>query len=92
MVPIISGASALSIWLRYNGVDLPGSTQDLILTGALDTVFVSGNYTLNMAAGGNIQMCWSSADTTMQLLELPARVAPVRPSGDCVKITLTRIS
>jgi hypothetical protein len=86
------GASALSIWLRYNGVDLPGSAQDLILTGALDTIFVSGNYTLDMAAGGNIQMCWSSADITMQLLELPARVAPVRPAGDSVKITLTRIS
>lgn len=86
------GASTISIWLRYNGVDLVGSTQDLILTGALDTIFVSGNYTLDMAAGSNIQMCWSSADTTMQLLELPARVGPVRPTCDCVKITLTRIS
>jgi hypothetical protein len=86
------GASVISIWLRYNGVDLPGSAQDLILTGALDTVFVSGNYTLNMAAGSTIQMCWSSADITMQLLELPARVAPVRPTGDSIKVTLTRIS
>ena len=86
------GASTISIWLRYNGVDLLGSAQDLILTGALDTVFVSGNYTLNMAAGSNIQMCWSSADITMQLLELPARVTPIRPTGDSIKITLTRIS
>jgi hypothetical protein len=86
------GASIISIWLRYNGVDLPGSAQDLILTGALDTIFVSGNFTLNMAAGSNIQMCWSSPDITMQLLELPARVGPVRPTGDSVKVTLTRIS
>jgi len=86
------GASTISIWLRLNGVDVPGSAQDLILTGALDTIFVSGNYTLNIPAGGNIQLCWSSADITMQLLALPARVGPVRPTGDSVKVTLTRIS
>lgn len=86
------GASTISIWLRVNGVDVAGSCQDLILTGALDTIFVSGNYTLSIAAGGSIQMCWSSADTTMQLLALPARVAPIRPTGDSAKVTITRIS
>jgi len=86
------GASTISIWLRLNGVDVVGSCQDLILTGALDTIFVSGNFTLNMAAGANIQICWSSADITMQLLAIPARVAPVRPTGDSAKVTLTRIS
>ena len=86
------GASTISIWLRLNGVDIAGSCQDLILTGALDTIFVSGNYTLNIPAGGNIQMCWSSADITMQLLAIPARVAPVRPTGNSTKVTLTRIS
>ena len=86
------GASTISFWLRLNGVDVAGSCQDLIVTGALDTIFVSGNYTLNIPAGGNIQMCWSSADITMQLLAVPARVGPVRPTGDSVKVTLTRIS
>jgi hypothetical protein len=86
------GASTISIWLRLNGADIAGSAQDLILTGALDTIFVTGNYTLDIPAGGNVEICWSSADTTMQLLELPARVGPVRPSGASVKVTLTRIS
>ena len=86
------GASTISLWLRYNGVDVVGSCQDLILTGALDTIFVSGNYTLTMAAGSNLQLCWSSADITMQLLAIPARAAPIRPTGDSAKITLTRIS
>jgi hypothetical protein len=86
------GASTISIWLRVGGVDVVGSCQDLILTGALDTIFVSGNYTLTIPAGGNIEMCWSSADTTMQLLALPARVGPIRPTGDSAKVTLTRIS
>jgi hypothetical protein len=86
------GASTITIWMRLNGVDIVGSAQDLILTGALDTIFVTGNFTLNIPAGGNIELCWSSADITMQLLGLPARVAPIRPSGASVKVTLTRIS
>lgn len=86
------GSSTISIWLRYNGVDVPGSCQDLVLTNTLDTIFASGNYTITMAAGSNIQLCWSSADTTMALVALPARVGPVRPTGDSVKLTLTRIS
>ena len=86
------GSTTISIWLRYNGVDVQGSCQDLVLTNTLDTIFASGNYTLAMVAGSNIQLCWSSADTTMTLLALPARINPIRPIGDSVKLTLTRIS
>lgn len=86
------GTSVISIWLRVNGVDVPGSRQDLDLINTLSTIFISGNFTLNIPAGGNIQMCWSSADTTVAILALPAAVTPTRPSGDSVKVTLTRIS
>lgn len=86
------GTSSISFWLRYNGVDIPGSRQDLELINTLAQIFTSGNFTLDMAAGSNIQMCWSSADTTVTLSALPAAVTPTRPSGDSIKITLTRIS
>lgn len=86
------GTSSMSIWLRVNGVDVVGSRQDLDLINTLSTIFVSGNFTLNIPAGGNIQMCWSSADTTVALLALPAQVTPTRPTGNSVKVTLTRIS
>ena len=86
------GTSSVSIWLRLNGVDVPGSRQDLELINTLSQIFTSGNFTLNIPAGGNIQMCWSSADTTVQLAALPAAVTPTRPTGDSVKVTLTRIS
>jgi len=86
------GTSDISFWLRYNGVDVVGSRQDLELTNTLALIFASGNFTLNMAAGSNIQMCWSSADTTVVLTALPAAVAPIRPTGSSAKITLTRIS
>ena len=86
------GTSSMSVWLRLNGVDVAGSRQDLDLTNTLSQIFTSGNFTLNIPAGGNIEMCWSSADTTVQLAALPAAVTPTRPTGDSVKVTLTRIS
>ena len=86
------GTSSMSIWLRYNGVDIPGSRQDLELINTLSIIFTSGNFTLNMAAGSNLQLCWSSADTTVTLAALPAGINPVRPTGSSLKVTLTRIS
>lgn len=86
------GTSTISIWLRVNGVDVVGSTQNLNLINTLSTIFVSGNFTVNIPAGGNIQLCWSSPDTTVSLLAIPAQVTPTRPTGASAKITLTRIS
>ncbi len=86
------GTSTISIWLRLNGVDVVGSRQDLNLINTLPLVFTSGNFTLNIPAGGNIRMLWSSADITASLATLPAAVTPTRPTGNSVKVTLTRIS
>ena len=86
------GTATLSLWLRRNGVDLVGSAQELQLTNTLSTIFVSGNYTLAMAAGDNISMHWSSPDITSGMAVLPAAVGPIRPSGYSIKVTLTRIS
>ena len=86
------GTDTVSFWLRYNGTDIPLSAQDLELTNTLAQVFASGNFTLNMTAGSNVQLCWSSADTTAALTALPARINPTRPTGASAKITLTRIS
>ena len=86
------GTSTITLWMRLNGVDVIGSSQDLSLTNTLPLVFTSGNFTLNIPAGGNIQLCWSSADISVTLNTLPNRITPVRPTGNSVKITLTRIS
>lgn len=86
------GTSSVSMWLRYNGVDITGSRQDLELVNTLAIIFTSGNYTLNMAAGSNLQICWSSPDVTAKFTALPIGVLPTRPSGSSLKLTLTRIS
>lgn len=86
------GTDTISFWLRYNNTNIPLSSQDLQLTNTLAQVFASGNFTLDMAAGSNVQLCWSSPDTTAALTALPARVTPTRPTGASAKVTLTRIS
>jgi len=85
------GNATLSLWLRKNGTDVVGSSQELQLTNVLSIVFVSGNYTVQMGAGDNLQLCWSSPDTTTGFSPLPALMAPVRPTGYAAKVTLTRI-
>ena len=86
------GTATLNMWLRKNGVDLTGSLQQLQLTNVLSTVFVSGNYTVSMNAGDNLQMCWSSSDITTGLSPLAPQINPIRPSGYAVQVTMTRIS
>lgn len=86
------GTATLTIWLRKNGVDLPGSAQELQLTNVLSIVFLSGNFTLTLAAGDNIQTCWSSPDITTGFAPLAAQINPTRPTGFAAKVTLTRIS
>jgi hypothetical protein len=52
-----SGApTTASIWLRYNGADVSNSRQDIDVPNQLSLLFVSGNYTLDMAAGSNIEI------------------------------------
>ena len=81
-----------SFWLRYNGVDLANSRQDLAVPNQVALNFVTGSYTQAMTAGSNIELVWSSSDTDIQLAFLPAAVGPVRPATPSAKITLTRIS
>jgi len=45
-----------------------------------------------MAANSDLQFCWSSADTTVNLSALPAAINPIRPPGSSLKVTMTRIS
>ena len=81
-----------SIWLRYNGVDISNSRQDIETPNQTALLFITGSYTQAMTAGSNIELVWSSPDTAVQFSFLPAAVGPVRPATPSAKMTLTRIS
>jgi hypothetical protein len=85
--------STASIWMRYNGSDIPWSRQDTDVSNQTSLIIVTGAETIPMAAGSNIQMCWSSADTSVRLAYAPAESNTIiRPAIPSSKITLTRIS
>lgn len=87
-----------SIWLRYSptaagpSVDVVESRQDIETPNQVALLFVTGGYTLDMAANSYIEMCWSSPDTSVVLAAAPATVGPIRPAIPSAKITLTRIT
>lgn len=88
-----AGATTVtSIWLRYNGIDISNSRQDIATPNQTSLLFVTGSYTQIMAAGGNIELVWSSPDTAVQFSFLPSTLVPIKPATPSVKITLTRIS
>jgi len=86
------GTSSISMWLKYNAVDVPDSRQELYLINTLSNVFATGTYLLDMEEDSNLQLCWSSSDTTVSLARLPVVTTPKRPSGSSVKLTVLKIS
>ena len=73
-----SGTDAVDIWLRKNGVDVPGSGGRLILTGgaAASEILAAWNYVLDIVAGDYYQLMWSTPDTNVRLLYEPAQTIP----------------
>lgn len=81
-----------SIWLRKNGVNVPNSNQSISVPNQISLLFVTGDYTLDLLAGENVQLAWSSPDTSIQLSFLAAGVVPTRPATPSAKITMIRIN
>ena len=73
-----SGTDAVDIWLRKNGVDVPGSGGRIILTGgaAASETLAAWNYVLDIVAGDYYQLMWSTPDTHVRLLSEPAQTIP----------------
>ena len=73
-----SGTDAVDIWLRKNGVDVPGSGGRIILTGgaAASEILAAWNYVLDIVAGDYYQLMWSTPDTHVRLLYEPAQTIP----------------
>jgi hypothetical protein len=86
-----------SIWLRQNGIDIPGSTGLIGMSarkGPSDpTHDIKGwNYFLNMNAGDNVQIWWSTTSTNVSIKYYPASASPTRPSTASVVATMSFVS
>jgi hypothetical protein len=89
----------ISIWLRQNGVDIPGSTGFVSIpahksasAGEEAHQITGWNYFLYMNANDYVQIYWSATLASVTIQAYPTSVSPVRPSTQSVVATLSFVS
>jgi hypothetical protein len=84
------------IWLRQNGVDIPGSTGFVSIpnrhAGTDGHTIVGWNYFLNMAENDYVEIYWSIPNAAVSIQHLAASGTPTKPSTQSVVATLSFVS
>ena len=84
------------IWLRQNGVDIPGSTGFISIpnrhAGTDGHAIVGWNYFLSMAAEDHIEIYWSVPNVAVTIQHLAASGTPTKPSTQSVVATMSFVS
>ena len=84
------------IWLRQNGVDIPGSTGFVSIpnrhAGTDGHAIVGWNYFLSMAAEDHVEIYWSVPNVAVTIQHLAASGTPTKPSTQSVVATLSFVS
>ena len=85
-----------SVWLRVDGVDVPGSTGFIAVVsshGGIDGHGIIGwNYYIQLNAGQNVQIWWSTTNEKLTLECYGPSTGPTRPSTASVVATLSFVS
>jgi hypothetical protein len=91
-----SNVQDVYIWLRQNGVNIPGSTGFVSIPGSHGGTdghsIVGWNYFLSMTAGQYIEIYWSVPDAAVSIQHLAASGTPTKPSTQSVVATMTFVS
>jgi hypothetical protein len=89
----------ISIWLRQNSVDIVGSTGFISIparkaagAGNEGHGIYGWNYYVQMAAGDNIQIYWSTDNASVTIQTYAASTGPTRPSTASVVVTFSFVS
>jgi len=84
------------IWLRQNGVDIPGSTGFVSIpnrhAGTNGHSIVGWNYFLSMAANDHVEIYWSVPTVDVTIQHIAASGTPTKPSTQSVVATLSFVS
>ena len=84
------------IWLRQNGVDIPGSTGFISIpnrhAGTDGHSIVGWNYFLSMAATDYVEIYWSIPNIAVTIQHLAASGSPTKPSTQSVVATMSFVS
>jgi hypothetical protein len=84
------------IWLRQNGVNIPGSTGFVSIPGSHGGTdghsIIGWNYFLSMAATDYVEIYWSIPNTAVTIQHLAASGSPTKPSTQSVVATMSFVS
>ena len=84
------------IWLKQNGVDIPGSTGFVSIpnrhAGTDGHSIIGWNYFLSMAANDHVEIYWSVPNVAVTIQHLNASGTPTKPSTQSVVATLSFVS
>jgi hypothetical protein len=91
-----SNVQDVYVWLRQNGVDIPGSTGFVSIPGSHGGTdghsIIGWNYFLSMTAGQYIEIYWSVPNNDVSIQHLAASGTPTKPSTQSVVATMTFVS
>ena len=91
-----SNVQDVYIWLKQNGVDIPGSTGFVSIPGSHGGTdghaIVGWNYFLSMAANDYVEIYWSVPNADVSIQHLAASGTPTKPSTQSVVATLSFVS
>jgi len=89
----------ISIWLRQNGTDIPGSTGFVSIparksasAGEEAHEIVGWNYYLEMQASDYVEIWWATTNASVTIQHYPTSTSPVRPTTQSVVATLSFVS
>lgn len=86
----------VSVWVRKNGVDIPGSTGLVSIPsshGGVSGHSIAGwNFFFNLDAGDYIELYWCATSTAVSLEYYAAGTAPTRPSTSSIVATLAQVA
>jgi hypothetical protein len=89
----------ISIWLKQNGTDIPGSTGYVSIparksasAGQEAHEIIGWNYYLSMTAGQYVEIYWSTTFASVTIQNYAAGTTPTRPSTQSVVATLSFVS
>lgn len=84
---------AIKIWLRKNGVDVPASLTEMIISGGVSTaaVVASWNFFQNLAAGDQVELMWSVSNPQIYIAYTPSTSIPRRPAIPSLIVTVNQV-
>ena len=86
----------VKVWLRLNGVDVPGSAGIISLAARKSaTIFartiIGWNYFLSLTAGQYVEIVWLPSVASVTVPAYPAVVSPASPSTASVIVTVNQV-